>query len=139
MIVADANLISNHVVEGESTVLAELCRRRDPTWTAPSIWRSELLNAISKYVRSTDQRNYLSVLEALQSMAWADALVRPADAEPTHEEVLQISRDLRISGYNSHYVALARRRGVRCVTSDQQMLTRASDVCVSIVDYATGR
>ena len=51
MIVVDTNVIHYCWVRGQHTEVAQAVRRRDPDWHAPILWRSELRNVLTAYLR----------------------------------------------------------------------------------------
>lgn len=96
---------------------ARAVHQRDPGWTVPPLWASEVRHVRMKYVRS----GALSVPEALDAVEALDVLVavRPV----AHAEVLGAADTYGLSGYDAEYVALAERLGVPLVTSDKHVLT----------------
>ena len=139
MIVADASLIGHAVIPNQQAALANACRHRDSTWIAPAMWRYELVGLLAKYLREPDTTKRLTLRDAILARTWALTLVATSDFEPAEDDVLRAAADLKISGYDAHYVVLAEHLGVRVVTADHQLLTRAAHVCVSLADFAAGR
>ena len=50
MIVTDATLITYFAVRDKHSELADLVCAVDPVWVAPLLWRSEVRNALVKYI-----------------------------------------------------------------------------------------
>ena len=87
MIVADANLLAYLVVEGTQTAAAVEVARLDDAWGAPRLRRSELLSALSGYVR----RGETDVANALKRFAVAEIAIGGRDFEPEPADVLALA------------------------------------------------
>jgi hypothetical protein len=48
MIVADVSLLAHLLIPSPDSALAEAVYRKDPEWSAPILWRSELRNVLLK-------------------------------------------------------------------------------------------
>ena len=64
MIVVDTNVIHYCWVRGDNTEIAHAVRVKDPDWHAPLLWRSELRNVLTAYLRQglLSDRQVLDVL-----------------------------------------------------------------------------
>ena len=51
MIVADASLLAHLLIPSPESALAEDVYRKDPEWSAPVLWRSELRSVLLKHMR----------------------------------------------------------------------------------------
>ena len=54
MIIADTNLVSYLLIEGERTVAVRRVHEKDPDWKLPTLWRSEFLNVFTVVAVTTD-------------------------------------------------------------------------------------
>ncbi len=134
MIVADTNLVSYLLIEGERTEEARRIWRRDSGWMLPPLWRSEFLNVLAVSVRT-------SLLSADQARAgWRRAanLFRSSELEPDGSAVLDTAIRLAISAYDAHFVVVAEELGAKLVTNDRQLLDRCPGQTVSMDDFARG-
>lgn len=118
MIVADTNLIAYLLIPGLQSALAREVLRRDPHWTAPPLWKSELRNVLALYVR----RLSLPLSDALEFMAEAETLLGGGGREVSSAPVLRLAQQSRCSAYDCEFVALAQQLGVPLVTSDAKVL-----------------
>jgi predicted nucleic acid-binding protein len=127
VIVADANVLVYLVVQGSRTDAVREVVGRDDAWAAPQFWRSEVLSALSGYVRRGD----LDVAGAAERFAVAEAAVggREFDTEPA--EVLELAARSGCSTYDCEYVAVALALGVPLVTADKQVLQAFPGTAVS--------
>ena len=118
MIVVDTNVLAYLYLPSEHTRRAEALLRHDPEWAAPLLWRSELRNVLSGYMR----RKVLS-FEAARSIQFeAEGLMAGHEYEVDSQSVLELARDSDCSAYDCEFVALAMRLGVRLVTMDSKLL-----------------
>ena len=134
MIVADTNLVSYLLIEGERTEEARRAWQRDPAWILPPLWRSEFLNVLAVSVRA-------SVLSAEQARAtWRHAadLFRSRELEPEGPAVLDAAIRLGISAYDAHFVVVAESLGARLVTHDRALLDHCPHQTVSMSRFARG-
>ena len=118
MIVVDTNVIHYCWVRGQNTGLAQAVRRRDPDWHAPFLWRSELRNILTAYLR-----------RGLLSRPQIDSILRAVDhalAQKSHSvsdaSVLDVVEASTLTAYDSEFVALARALAVPLVTADKAVL-----------------
>jgi len=118
VIVVDVTVLGYYLIEGAGTDAVVGLRRRDPEWAAPSLWRSELMNVLWKYVRRGD----FGLDLAMEHFELATDLVGPRTFEVTAAEVLPLAAASGCSAYDCHYVALAERLDVRLATNDRQVL-----------------
>jgi hypothetical protein len=54
VIVVDSNIVAYCWLNGEHTAPAQRARLRDPDWQVPLLWRSEVRNILTGYVRRRD-------------------------------------------------------------------------------------
>ena len=133
MIVTDTNLIVYLYVHGQHTGRAEGVLRRDPSWAAPLLWRSEFRNSLVGLVR----RRALGLAEAARVASDAERLLAGSEYSVASGSVLQLALRSGCSAYDCEFVALALDLEVRLVTSDRQVLKAFPDTAVSPEDFAT--
>lgn len=127
MIVADTNLISYLLIEGEHTADARAVWEQDPRWIVPPLWRSEFLNVLAVSV----QNDLLSIEQAFSAWRAAVRLFGRSEVEPGGEAVLSAAIADRTSAYDAQFVALARAESVRLVTGDRKLRRMCGDVAVT--------
>jgi len=132
MIVVDANILAYLYLPTEFTPLAERLLEHEPDWRVPLLWRSELRNVLTLYLR----RRLLNFDQAYAIQTEAETLL--ADREYTVDsfEVLRLVEDSECSAYDCEFVALARRLAVPLVTADQKVLKNFPRVATSLVEAA---
>ena len=130
MIVVDANIIVYLVTNSAETPLAERVSLTDPDWRAPRLWRSEVLNALSGYIR----KGMLTVEEALLLINHATRVLK-AEALADPRAVLHLVSTSHCSSYDCEYIAAARELRVPLVTADKQVLASFPDTAVSMLDF----
>ena len=126
MIVADSNLIASCVLKSEATTAALALRERDPDWRVPRLWRYEMLNILATMIktkrlaRSDAESTYRQLLDTL----------RANEKDPDPSSVLSLVEQYGISGYDAHFVALARDLDVKLYTQDKELLEKFPETAV---------
>ena len=118
MIVADAILIAYLVMPGERTEEAEAVLAKDPTWVAPTLWRSELRSVVNKYIMRGD----LTVARAVALLGHAEEVLGGREGDADSQDVLDLASRSTCTTYDCEYVALARALDVPLVTTDRAVL-----------------
>ncbi len=132
MIVADTNLVSYLLIEGERTEATRRVWLKDPEWRLPPLWRSELLNVLATLVRAT----LLDSEDALAVWFGATSLFRGKEHEPAGQSVLAAALRYRLSTYDAHFVVVAEDLDSTLVTGDQKILAACPALACSIEDFA---
>lgn len=135
MIVADVNLLTYLLIEGEFTQRAEKILSIDPMWVAPRIWRHEFVNVIATQAREAK----ITLDQAFEAITRADDLIVPPPAEPHHEAVVRLSVQSRQATYDCEFIVLARMLRVCVVSNDQKLCEKFRDTVLSISEFVAGR
>jgi predicted nucleic acid-binding protein len=133
MIVADTNLIAYLLIQSPQTPDAEAVFQKDPSWTAPVLWRSEFRNVLALYLRQA----HLTLADALQYMQEAEALLADREYEVPSAAVLQLAQQSGCTAYDCEFVHVAQELGVPLVTSDKRVLSAFPGLAVSLQEFAT--
>lgn len=133
MIVADCTLLAHLFIQNEHTGAAEAVLRRDPAWTVPPLWRSEMRSVLHKYLLA----GLVELPAAVAVMDEAESVLAGGEREVPSADVLALVASTRCSAYDAEYVALATTLGVALVTSDRAMLERFADIAVSPERFAS--
>ncbi len=134
MIVVDTNVIGYLYLASDHSTQAEQAFSRDPLWTAPLLWRSELRNVLALYVR----KRRLSLADAQQVMEEASRLMRGREYETVSHQILALASTSACSAYDCEFVALAKDLDIPLVTVDRQVLSEFPDVAVSLAEFIRG-
>ena len=127
MIVVDSSVISFLFLEGELTESVKELHRIDSEWITPPILNHEMLNILA-VVGTADQAG------APMEEIWRDirALLGSRQQVPDPLRSLHLAIELKISGYEAQYVALAQQLNMPLVTEEQRLLEQLPDLCLSI-------
>ena len=128
MIVVDSNVLAYLYLPTELTACAEKLRVIEPEWAIARLWRSEVRNALSLYIR----KGLLTLEQAYRIQSSAEALLADAEFEVPSFEVLQLASESLCSAYDCEFVALAKRLGVKLVTADKKVLSAFPKIAVSL-------
>jgi predicted nucleic acid-binding protein len=118
MIVVDANLIGNLLIENELSSLAIQVFEKDPDWYAPILWQSEVRSIATSYFRY----NRLPLEKALQVMDEAHGLMADHERYVSSNLVLELVAASKCTSYDCEYVALAQEMKLNLVTFDKQVV-----------------
>ena len=135
MIVADTNLVSYLLIEGELTDGARRVRELDADWRLPPLWRSEFLNVLASAVRA----GVLDEQQALSVWWVASDLFLGHEVEPDGDSVLTLALERRISAFDAQFVALAEDLEVPLVTGDLGIVQQCPELAITIEDFAASR
>ena len=118
MIVVDTNVIHYCWVRGEHTEIAQAVRRKDPEWHAPILWRSELRNVLTAYLR----RGTLTRAQIARILSVADQGLAEREHVIPDNLVLDVVASSTLTAYDAEFVALAAALSVPLVTADKGVL-----------------
>lgn len=128
MIVVDTNVLAYLLLPGPKTELAEILRQQDRDWVAPPLWRSELRNVLSGYLR----RDLLQRSAAVALMQEAEAILSAHEEPVSTELVLELVSTSQCSAYDCEFVAAAQQLDVPLVTEDRAILAAFPDRAQSL-------
>ena len=131
MIIADTNLVSYLLIEGERTPDVRRVHRKDPDWRVPTLWRSEFLNVLT----SAFNVGVLNRQQAFSTWWIAVDFLSGREIEPDGDRVLNLALARQISAYDAHFVAVAEDLGVSLVTADRAITRQCPDIAVAIEDF----
>lgn len=118
MIVVDTNIIHYCWVHGQNTEIAQAVRQKDPEWHAPILWRSELRNVLTAYLR----RGLLTRLQIAGILGVADLALAEREHIISDDLVLDVVASSTLTAYDAEFVALAVALSVPLVTADRAVL-----------------
>jgi len=131
MIVADANLLAYLVMPGDRTEEAVAVLAKDPTWVAPTLWRSELRSVVHKYIARGD----LTIVRAVALLGQIDEVLGGREGDVDTQDVLELASRSNCTTYDCEYVALANALGVPFVTTDRAVLRAFPRRAVTPADF----
>lgn len=135
MIVADTNLISYLLIEGEKTELARKVWTIDPDWAMPPLWRSEFLSVLVVAVRA----GALNEEQAQILLRRSHVFMKAIELEPDGEQVLKLAVERNISAYDAQFVAVAAELKAPLVTADKRILANCPDDATSLETYVSNK
>ena len=136
MIVVDTNILCYYILpSGPFTASAEGVWQRDPDWNAPLLWRSEFRNVLADRIRAGE----MSLLEAFQSAARAEAILQGREFTIHMEEVLRLAARSGCTAYDCEFVALAERLAIPLVTMDREVLRAFPETARSPRRFLAGK
>jgi predicted nucleic acid-binding protein len=131
MIVVDSNVICYLLLKNGKTAMAESALEKDPTWVCPLLWRSEIRNVLSVYVR----KGMVTLSDAQAVMGQALKLMAGHEQDIDSSRVLNLAARSTCSAYDCEFVALARDLGVPLVTVDKKILSQFPDVAIALEKF----
>jgi predicted nucleic acid-binding protein len=118
VIVVDTNVLAYLLIPGKYTDRAENLLAADADWAAPKLWRSELRNVLSTYVR-----NKLMLLsDAVALYRRAADIIAGEEYDVAAFDVLRLSQSSGCSAYDCEFVALAEFLDVKFVSADAKLV-----------------
>jgi predicted nucleic acid-binding protein len=129
VIVVDSNVIAYFFIPSEFTEASLRLLEREPRWSVPLLWRSELRNVLAGYMRGRT----MSLEEASRIQGAAETLLSQSEFQMDSASVLKLVRDSACSAYDCEYVALAMELDTTLVTMDAKLLRAFPDRARSLV------
>jgi predicted nucleic acid-binding protein len=106
------------LLEGPQTEKAEALLLHDPDWAAPVLWRSELRNVLSGFMR----RGQLERKQVLRLQGQAESLLQGREVPVDSADVFRLVEASDCSAYDCEFVAAALALQTRLISSDRQLL-----------------
>jgi predicted nucleic acid-binding protein len=131
MIVVDTNVIAYLALPSPYTEMAEQLLCNHPQWIVPRLWRSELRNVLSLYMR----KSLINFAKALRIQLEMEELLRDKEYDVSSLEILTLIKDSSCSAYDSEFVALAKNFDIQLVTMDKQVTRGFPGVAVLLTDF----
>jgi predicted nucleic acid-binding protein len=128
MIVVDTNILAYLLLPNPRAEAAKALYRRNPIWTAPPLWRSELRNLLARYLR-------MEILErgkAEAITALAAALLAGRPREVPDAMVFGLVARSSCTAYDCEFVGLAAMLGTILVTEDRELLRDFPHLALSL-------
>lgn len=129
MIVVDTNILVALFMRSAQGSAAEALYQSDPNWAAPQLWRSEMRNALSRYLRA----GHIDSTAAREIQTRAERLVAENEYRIDSKSVFDLVSASTCTAYDCEFVALALRFRVPLVTCDQQILRDFPEVAVDLM------
>jgi len=128
VIVVDTNVVHYCWVRGQNTEVAQAVRRQDPDWHAPILWRSELRNVLTAYLR----RGMLSRAQIVEILNVAGRALAESEHIISDDLVLDVITSSTLTAYDAEFVALASALSVPLVTADKAVLKAFPELAITM-------
>ena len=133
MIVVDTNVIHYCWVRGQHTEVAQAVRRQDPDWHVPNLWRSELRNVLTTYLR----RELMSREQIVGILYAANQALAESEHIIADELVFDVVVGSTLTAYDAEFVALASALSVPLVTADKAVLKAFPDRALTMQAFVS--
>ncbi len=131
MIIADSNLIAYLLIPGDKSELADEVLLKDSDWASPLIWRSEIRNILTMYMRHEG----MSLLQGRDTMEKAERLLSGREYAVPSDGILELTFHHNITAYDGEFVVLAKQLGVPLVTFDKAVRKAFPHIAMSAEDF----
>lgn len=131
MIVVDANILVPFWMSTDFSSIAAKVHETDSEWVAPYLWRSEVRNAMTLYMR----QDLLSLGEALEFLEKAEEQMRDMEFHVNSTSVMRLAGESNATAYDCEYISLAKELGLPLVTIDRKLLASFPDIALSPEQY----
>ncbi len=131
MIVVDTDIIAYLYLPTELTESVERLLSADSNWVAPALWRSEMRNILSTYLRA--ERLEFEIACNIQHQA--ELLMGENEFKMDSITVLTLAKESGCSAYDCEFIALAMSLDTVLVTADKKLLNSFPTTAMSASDY----
>jgi len=133
MIAADTNTIAYLYLPSDYSNDVEALLLKDSHWIAPLLWRSELRNILTLYLR----KEMITMPDAAEIQQQAEALLSGNEYKVNSLEVIQLAHDSGCSAYDSEFICLAKNINCKLVTADKKILRTFPEVATTAHNFVT--
>jgi len=119
--------VNNIPLSSDRSLLAERALTKDSEWAAPLIWRSEMRNVLTFYMR----KRIIDFAHTNRIMDCALELLGGREYEVSSYEVFRLA-----SESNCEFIALAKDLKTALITVDKQLLKDFPSVAISLDDFS---
>jgi predicted nucleic acid-binding protein len=133
LIVIDTNVVAYLFLQSDRSDQAERVLLRDSQWAAPLLWRSEMRNVLTNYVRN----KVLTLGDAQQIIEEAISFMHNREYEVGSLQVLSLAASSACSAYDCEFVALAQALETPLITVDRQIIKQFPAIATSLEDFAS--
>lgn len=131
MIVVDATVLADFLVgEAKLKAAAVALAAEDPEWISTGLWRYELGNVLWKKCRFEGEDR----LKMERLLSVANEVISETVEAVDSPSILEIATASGLTFYDASYVWLARSRGWKLRTRDDQILRECPDVAFPMPD-----
>lgn len=131
MIVANTNTIAYLYLPTKFTRSVETLLEKEPVWVAPILWRSELRNILSLYIR----KEIVDLESACNIQIEAENLTGENEFTVGSTSVLTLAQSSGCTAYDCEFVSLAITLGINFVTEDKKLLKTFPDTAHTALQY----
>ncbi|MGB1799378.1 MAG: type II toxin-antitoxin system VapC family toxin [Gammaproteobacteria bacterium] len=131
MIVADTNTIAYLYLPSDFSHDCERALVKDSIWAAPLLWRSELRNILSVYVR----KELIEISDAYDIQREAEHLLNGNEFEVDSLSVIKLARESGCSAYDCEFIYLAQNTGSKLITEDKKILKSFPDLALTAKEF----
>jgi len=117
MIVVDTNVLAYLVLPSPFTAAVEKLHRQDSDWIAPRLWRSEMRNVLSLYLR----KGLLGLDESVRLLEELEDLMQDKSYDLPSLDVLRFAHASGCSAYDCEFIALADQFHTSLITMDRKL------------------
>lgn len=131
MIVVDTNTIAYLYLPTAYTGSVERLLSADSAWVAPGLWRSEMRNILSTYIKA----EILDLDTACNIQHQAELLMGDNEYMMDSIAVLTLAKDSGCSAYDCEFIALAMSLNSYLITADKKLLKCFPKTAMNADDY----
>jgi predicted nucleic acid-binding protein len=132
LIIADTNVITYLLIEGEMSTAARRLWATDNEWRAPTLWLSEFANVLATYGKA----NLFTIEQLRETLDVAQDLMRDRDFPVNAMDALGLAVSSNISAYDAQFVVLSEVLELPLVTADKKLVNTFPDTVMDLATFA---
>ena len=128
MLIVDTNVLAYLLIEGDYTAAARLLHRRDDDWRSEAFIMIEFTNVLTASIAA----RRMNLVLAQRFLADATSLFHGKLGLISHDSVLSLAVQYRVTAYDARFLALAQQLDNRLVTEDAKLRAAAPKLTQSL-------